>query len=77
VVIGAVAEGERDPALQLALAIRVANPSIVIAFGGGAGKGLDTAEVQPAICLPDDLSAAVDALKDALPGRARRVDRRR
>ncbi|MEP7359933.1 MAG: MerR family transcriptional regulator [Chloroflexota bacterium] len=72
VVIGALIDSDVDPAERVAKAIRAANPSIVIAFGGRAAASVDPSEAAPVLILPHDVAAAVDAIRVAL--RARVVD---
>ena len=69
VVIGAVIESDVDPAERVGRAIRATDQEIVIAFGGRAASAVHLDGSAPAIALPDDILAAVEALRLALPPR--------
>jgi DNA-binding transcriptional MerR regulator/methylmalonyl-CoA mutase cobalamin-binding subunit len=68
VVIGAVIEADVDPAERVARALRAANPSTVICFGGRSSELVNANGLEPALKLPADLEASVAALKGALSG---------
>ncbi len=69
VVIGAVIASDVDPAERVGGAIRAADQRVVIAFGGRAASTVHLDGSAPAIALPDDILAAVEALRLALPTR--------
>jgi MerR family transcriptional regulator, light-induced transcriptional regulator len=63
-VIGVISEGDRHAASSVVAALRDAGLDVVVALGGRAAHGLDThADV---VRLPEGLSAATTALRDAL-----------
>ena len=64
VVIGAVMRADRAAASSVATAVRAHDPGLVIAFGGAAAP--ETVGGGPAIRLPDDVRAAVAALRSAV-----------
>jgi DNA-binding transcriptional MerR regulator/methylmalonyl-CoA mutase cobalamin-binding subunit len=70
VVIGVVIASDVDPAERVGLAIRAANPRVVIAFGGPAASAVDLSSSEPAMVLSGDLITAVDAVRSAVGSRA-------
>ncbi|MEP7379790.1 MAG: MerR family transcriptional regulator [Chloroflexota bacterium] len=66
VVIGAVVGSDVDPATRVARAIRAANQRVVIAFGGRASAAVKASAAEPALILPDDVVAAVEAVRMAI-----------
>ncbi|MEO8626004.1 MAG: MerR family transcriptional regulator [Candidatus Limnocylindrales bacterium] len=69
VVIGAVIASDVDPATRVAKAIRAANQRVVIASGGRASAAVKVSAVEPALILPDDVVAAVEAVRMAIRSR--------
>lgn len=71
VVIGAVMSSDKAAATTVATALRAHDPQLVIAFGGGAAPDPGPASEGLTIHLPDDVRAAVAALRSAIgPGGA-------
>ena len=71
VVIGAVMSSDKAAATSVATALRAHDPQLVIAFGGGAAPDPGPASEGLTIHLPDDVRAAVAALRSAIgPGGA-------
>ncbi len=66
VVIGVVMAQDVPSARAVAEAVRRHATDVVVAFGGRAGEEVDTRDLAPMLRLPDDLRAAVAALRDAL-----------
>lgn len=71
VVIGAVIASDVDAAERVGRAIRAADQTVVIAFGGHAASTVNLAASAPAIALPDNILMAVEALRLALPATTR------
>ena len=67
-VIGVVISRDARSARDLATQLRAANPELLIAIGGRAAKSVGGEDLEPLLVLPDDLTAAVDALVAALGG---------
>jgi MerR family transcriptional regulator, light-induced transcriptional regulator len=65
-VIGVVIRNDVKGALEVARALRVSSPDIVIAFGGHRAASVPTAEVEGSLVLPADLSQAAGELREAL-----------
>jgi methanogenic corrinoid protein MtbC1 len=67
-VIGSPTRSDVAPAIDVARAIRAADPSLVVAFGGrfAPEAAAGARQPDPVVVLPDSVSAAVDALRDAL-----------
>ncbi len=74
VALGVVLDSDIDAAERVAVAIRAASPTVLIAFGGRTAKEVDVSRLEPAIRLPPGMVPAVDALRSAmgLPGRRAR-----
>ncbi|MEP7379837.1 MAG: hypothetical protein ABI725_09795, partial [Chloroflexota bacterium] len=53
-------------ATRVAKAIRAANQRVVIAFGGRASAAVKASAAEPALILPDDVVAAVEAVRMAI-----------
>jgi methanogenic corrinoid protein MtbC1 len=68
-VIGVVTPGDAGPAARVAAALRVADPQILIAFGGRAAGRVRISPAVQRLQLPDELSEAVETLRSALASR--------
>jgi len=67
-VIGSPTRRDVGPAIEVARAIRAADPALVLAFGGRFAPQAAAGAPQPdrVVVLPDGVGAAVEMLRDAL-----------
>jgi MerR family transcriptional regulator, light-induced transcriptional regulator len=70
VVVGVVIGRDVKPAQEVARSIREAHPHVLVAFGGRQAEGMSTDGLEPALVLPQDLPAAVEALRTELAAAA-------
>ena len=71
-VIGVIVAGDAGPAKRVAAALRTAHPELLIAFGGGTAGRVRVATEDGLLVLPDQLTAAVEAVRSALESRGGR-----
>ena len=69
VVIGALIADDVKVARGVARALRAANKQLLICFGGRAAPSIPLSDLDPVVVLPQELHAAVTALRAELRGR--------
>jgi len=68
-VIGVIVAADAGPAKRVAAALRIAQPELLIAFGGGAAGRVRMTAEDDVLMLPQQLTAAVEAVHVALESR--------
>jgi methanogenic corrinoid protein MtbC1 len=68
VVIGALIPEDAVAATKVARELRAAHPRLLICFGGRATDGIALDGLDPVLVLPQELAAAVQALRDEMRG---------